>query len=71
MRSLEEPPQDLLFILTCDNVNALLPTVRSRTQFFSLPQEKPAFDAELAERAEQLISQIENTLLVAPKRMGN
>ena len=66
LKILEEPPQDLLFILTCDNVNALLPTVRSRTQFFSLPQEKPAFDAELAERAEQLISQIASAL-VAPK----
>jgi len=66
LKILEEPPQDLLFILTCDNVNSLLPTVCSRTQVFSLPQEEAVLAAELEQQAEQLTGQIA-AAVIAPK----
>ena len=36
LKVLEEPPEYALFILTCPSASALLPTVRSRAQIFSL-----------------------------------
>lgn len=66
LKILEEPPQALLFILTCDNVNSLLPTVCSRTQVFSLPQEEAVLAAELEQQAEQLTEQIA-AAVIAPK----
>lgn len=36
LKTLEEPPQDVIFILTCENSKALLSTIRSRATVFSL-----------------------------------
>ena len=36
LKSIEEPPQNILFIFTTENVNILLPTIRSRSQIFNL-----------------------------------
>lgn len=36
LKLLEEPPSNVFFLLTCVSVGALLPTVRSRAQVFSL-----------------------------------
>jgi hypothetical protein len=36
LKTLEEPPQDVLFILTCENSNVLLSTIRSRATTFTL-----------------------------------
>ena len=36
LKVLEEPPAQVFFILTCNTAAELLPTVRSRTQIFSL-----------------------------------
>lgn len=32
LKTLEEPPKDVIFILTCNNINLVLPTIRSRCQ---------------------------------------
>lgn len=37
LKTLEEPPQDVLFILTTENSNALLPTILSRATVFNIP----------------------------------
>ncbi|MBQ4257376.1 MAG: ATP-binding protein [Clostridia bacterium] len=36
LKLLEEPPQEILFILVCENAKALLPTVLSRVQLYDL-----------------------------------
>ena len=36
LKVLEEPPQNILFILTCENAENLLPTIRSRATVFHL-----------------------------------
>lgn len=37
LKSIEEPPEGVYFILSTDNVGALLPTIRSRCTLISLP----------------------------------
>jgi DNA polymerase-3 subunit delta' len=61
LKTLEEPPPSLLLILLADDVEALLPTIRSRCQVIELrPVPKPATEALLlnagasAERAAEL-----------------
>lgn len=39
LKTLEEPPQDVLFIMTCENSNILLGTILSRATVFSLENE--------------------------------
>lgn len=39
LKTLEEPPQDVLFIMTCENSNTLLGTILSRATVFSLETE--------------------------------
>ena len=39
LKTLEEPPQDVLFIMTCENSNTLLGTILSRATVFSLDTE--------------------------------
>lgn len=48
LKVLEEPPAQALFILTCPSASAMLATVRSRTQVFSLepPDLPPDDDAQ-------------------------
>ena len=65
LKILEEPPQ-ALFVLTCDNVKSLLPTVCSRAQIFSLPQEDNPPDTETALQAESIAAQILEAVL-SPK----
>lgn len=36
LKTLEEPPQDVLFIMTCENSKSLLPTILSRATVFTL-----------------------------------
>lgn len=36
LKILEEPPGSVLFVLTCENASALLPTIRSRVQTYAL-----------------------------------
>ncbi len=40
LKSLEEPPQRTLFLLLCQSLGTLLPTIRSRCQILSLIDEK-------------------------------
>lgn len=40
LKTLEEPPQDILFILTCENSKNLLETIRSRTVTLNLGDER-------------------------------
>ncbi|MES2252734.1 MAG: hypothetical protein V4482_03510 [Pseudomonadota bacterium] len=39
LKSLEEPPQRTLFLLLCQSLGTLLPTIRSRCQILSLAEE--------------------------------
>lgn len=50
LKILEEPPDGVQFLLTCDNAAALLPTVRSRVQLFSLGNQPTDADNGLANR---------------------
>ena len=49
LKVLEEPPENVLFLLTAVSASALLPTVRSRMQIFTLEDGKP--DPEGCEEA--------------------
>jgi len=48
LKVLEEPPENVLFILTAISATALLPTIRSRAQIFSLEGAHAANDVDLA-----------------------
>ena len=37
LKTLEEPPQNVIFILTCNNDLAVLPTIRSRSKKINEP----------------------------------
>ncbi len=51
LKMIEEPPEDSFFILTCQNSQALLPTVRSRVTEISLtPAEKDEVEKEVLKR---------------------
>lgn len=53
LKVLEEPPAQTFFLLTCPSASALLPTIRSRTQVFSLdPPDLPPDDDTLAAAAQ-------------------
>jgi hypothetical protein len=41
LKVLEEPPENVLFLLTAVSASALLPTIRSRVQIFTLEDGKP------------------------------
>ena len=49
LKILEEPPENVLFLLTSVSASALLPTVRSRVQLFSVPGESLPDDWSAAE----------------------
>lgn len=42
LKGLEEPPQDVVFLLVSDRPKAVLPTISSRTQVFRLPRPEHA-----------------------------
>lgn len=52
LKVLEEPPQTAVFILTATAASSLLPTVRSRTQIFSLEGSAAADPLDLQHAAE-------------------
>ena len=53
LKTLEEPPQDVLFIMTCENSNTLLDTILSRATVFSLESEYK-IDEEKLELAKEI-----------------
>lgn len=50
LKVLEEPPKNVLFLLTTTSAAALLPTIRSRVQIYSVSGGGAADDWELAEK---------------------
>ena len=58
LKTLEEPPQDILFILTCENSNALLETIRSRAVTLNLGDGR-----EVSETASTLSREILSAML--------
>ena len=60
LKTIEEPPQDILFILTCDNSKTLLETIRSRAVTLNLGEEK-----ELSESSSELACEIINGMLMS------
>ena len=56
LKILEEPPRDVLFLLTTASAAALLPTVRSRAQVFSLGDEELSGDWEKAEQIARAVT---------------
>lgn len=68
LKMLEEPPEDCFFILTAENAQALLPTVRSRVTQLQVP---PASRQEIvAELARRFPSILEKQLETAAARSG-
>ncbi|HIU31306.1 MAG TPA: ATP-binding protein [Candidatus Caccousia avistercoris] len=65
LKVLEEPPPNVVFLLTAPSASALLPTVRSRAQLFRLPEEEqPPQEPQLLEQlAEALCAPGEAELL--------
>lgn len=55
LKVLEEPPANVLFLLTASAASALLPTVRSRVQIFSVSGGELPADWTLAERAARAV----------------
>lgn len=43
LKTLEEPPQNVIFVLTCTNIGAVLPTIKSRVKSIS----EPLLDVEI------------------------
>ena len=59
LKTIEEPPQDILFILTCDNSKTLLDTIRSRAVTLNIGEEK-----ELSEGSVELAEEITKSMLM-------
>lgn len=55
LKVLEEPPANVLFLLTAVSASALLPTIRSRVQIFSVPGGVLPEDWTLAERTAKAV----------------
>lgn len=62
LKVLEEPPEGILFILTCPSASALLPTIRSRSLILTL--EPPTEQSGANPEAEALASQILRELVL-------
>ena len=60
LKTLEEPPQAVLFIMTCENSNTLLETILSRATVFSLETERKV-NQEILELAKEIALSISNT----------
>ncbi|MCH5303221.1 MAG: hypothetical protein J1E41_00025 [Ruminococcus sp.] len=72
LKTLEEPPQDVLFIMTCKTSKSLLETIRSRAVTFTLESEL-SFDEEYLEIAKEIalgiVSRSEMDLLKATYKL--
>lgn len=55
LKTLEEPPENTIFLLVTDRIDRLLPTVLSRCRLFSLPM--PSYEESLAWLSNQGIAQ--------------
>lgn len=60
LKALEEPPENVLFLLVCDNKDKLLPTIKSRCR--QLPLNNPTFGEALAYLNQQNMPEAENLL---------
>lgn len=60
LKTLEEPPQNILFILTCENSSFMLPTILSRTTVFKLTEEN-IISKEVLTVAQNIVSSIVQT----------
>lgn len=59
LKILEEPPEGILFILTCPSASALLPTIRSRSLILTLePREKSGEHPEAEALAAQILREL-------------
>lgn len=59
LKILEEPPDGILFILTCPSASALLPTIRSRSLILTLePREQSGDHPEAAVLAAQILREL-------------
>lgn len=54
LKTLEEPPDRVIFVLTCESEKALLPTIRSRVTLVSL-ENKSEQDSEIRQLAEGIV----------------
>ncbi|MGN1131119.1 MAG: hypothetical protein ACI4Q8_07170 [Ruminococcus sp.] len=74
LKTLEEPPQDVLFILTCENSKVLLSTILSRATVFTL-ESKTEINQELLDIAKEItlgiISKSEIQLLKATYKLSD
>ena len=76
LKLLEEPPQDILFILTCSKFEALISTIRSRVTLFTLSNGFINFDEDLAfklalETANALCKNSELDLLISTNKYSD
>lgn len=55
LKTIEEPPQDILFLLTCENSKTLLETIRSRASILTLGDEKEHSEEALS-LAEEILT---------------
>lgn len=72
LKMIEEPPEDTFFIFTCQNAQALLPTVRSRVSMISLtPASEEEIIGELSLRfADRDKSEIEKATKMSGGNVG-
>ena len=74
LKTIEEPPQDILFIITCENSKTMLETIRSRATTLALGEEREV-DEKSLELAEDImrgaLSSSEIDLLRATYRLSD
>lgn len=58
LKIIEEPPANVVFILTCENKAALLQTVLSRVSVVTLDLPREAGDPGIAEQAEKILREL-------------
>ena len=60
LKALEEPPENVIFLLVCDNKDKLLPTIKSRCR--QVPLGNPTFGEALASLNQREVDDAENLL---------
>ena len=69
LKTLEEPPQDVMFIMTCENSNTLLTTILSRATVFTLDSEAKVNEESLELAQEITLSIIDSQEYVLLKSL--